>query len=162
MLKKNWEQFLHCGMNKENLVRYYPDYICEHVYNPDYICEHVYKTMNTGQTTLIHFGMGDTVMRVTANCAVTEPRLQSKIEEADCRIILHAAVASDNCSKIVMVSPNTDVFVLLLHHRNFILTNELFMLTGKNGKYQNLTRYIPIHTIYDILTIIIQYTCIHS
>ena len=26
------------------------------------------------------------------------------------------------------------------------------MLTGKTGKYQNLTRYIPIHKIHDILT----------
>ncbi len=53
---------------------------------------------------------------------------------------------------IVVLSPDTDVLVLLLHHRPIIKSAMLFMLTRKEGKNTDLSRFIPIHTVYKMLS----------
>ncbi len=55
-----------------------------------------------------------------------------------------------------MHSTDNDVLVLLLHHRPIIKSAMLFMLTGKEGKNTNLSRFIPIHTLYK------KPVCIHK
>ena len=67
-------------------------------------------------------------------------QLYSNQEETDTRIVLH-----------VIQSPDTDVLVLLIYHRPVIHTSEIFFATGQVGKHALLKRYIPIHTLYDIL-----------
>lgn len=49
-------------------------------------------------------------------------------------------------------SPDTDVLVLLLHHRavEIITAKEVFFLTGRDGKHTQLSRYI--HSIYELLS----------
>ena len=74
-------------------------------------------------------------------------------DEADGRLILHALYAANNASnKIIIQSPDTDVFVLLLHHRNDIAAQEIYFLTGHKGKNTDRIRIIPIHRLYQQLT----------
>lgn len=81
------------------------------------------------------------------------PSLQSNQEEADTRIILHAvAAANSGANNIVVRSPDTDVLVLLLHHRPDIHAEKIYFLTGRSGKHANLTRFVPVHSLYDMLT----------
>lgn len=63
-----------------------------------------------------------------------------------------AQVAAENgADHIVISSPDTDVLVLLLHHRPAISASEVFFFTGREGKHADLTRYIPVHQIHDSL-----------
>ena len=53
--------------------------------------------------------------------------MQCSQEEADTRIVLHASiVANKGAKRIVVKSPDTNVLVLLLHHRLKIVANEIF------------------------------------
>ena len=62
-------------------------------------------------------------MTVT-NIAVEVSSVASNQEEPDTRIVLHAIYAANNGSeKIVVRSPDTDVLVLLLHHRTEFILN---------------------------------------
>ena len=55
------------------------------------------------------------------------------MEEADGRIILHTvAAAANGAEKIVISSPDTDVFVLLVHHRKAVKAKEIFFMTGRD------------------------------
>jgi len=75
--------------------------------------------------------------------------LKSNHEEADPRMRVHARVAAKSgADHIVISSPDTDVLVLLLHHRPAI--SEVFFFTGTEEKHADLTRYIPVQ-IHDSL-----------
>ena len=79
-------------------------------------------------------------LTVTASPAVN---LVSDHEEADTRIILHCLYASHHStasSAIVLHSPDTDVFVLLLHYSHRIPQPQLFC-TGSSNK----RRIVPVH-----------------
>ena len=74
-------------------------------------------------------------------------------EEADTRIILHIITAAESGANVIVIcSPDTDVMILLLHHRPSIRANEIYFMTGRQGKYAKLTRFIPIHVIFNILS----------
>ena len=51
-----------------------------------------------------------------------------------------------------MSSPDTDVCVLLVHHRQAINAQEIYFLTGKDSKNVKHTRSIPVHKIVSKLT----------
>ena len=86
------------------------------------------------------------------NC-IERPDLISNQEEADTRLILHGIAAADEGANIIVVrSPDTDVLVLLLHHRPAIHAEEIYFLTGHEGVHSNSTRYIPVHILYKQLT----------
>ena len=53
---------------------------------------------------------------------------------------------------VVIHSPDTDVLVLLLHHKALIKAHSLYFWTGRVGVNTDQTRYIPIHKIYQKLT----------
>ena len=79
--------------------------------------------------------------------------MKSNQEEADTRMILHATVASNNgAARIIVNSHDTDVMVLLLHHRPYICAKALFFLTGRTGTHVDLRLYIPVHSLFDKLT----------
>ena len=73
--------------------------------------------------------------------------LKSKHEEADTRMILHAAnaVRDSPTSAIVIQSPDTDVRVLCVSHFTGIGCNELWFRTGVTDQQ----RYIPVHSIQE-------------
>ena len=61
---------------------------------------------------------------------VTE--LQSSLEEADTRILLHAKHASESGERVVVIkSPDTDVFILASHLQNQLPAKLLFMKKAK-------------------------------
>ena len=46
-----------------------------------------------------------------------------------------------------MVSPDTDVFVLLVYHLSHIGVSEVFFKTGRKSTHADLTRFILIHNV---------------
>ena len=46
-----------------------------------------------------------------------------------------------------MVSPDTDVFVLLVYHFSHMGVSEVFFKTGRKSTHADLTRFIPIHNV---------------
>lgn len=75
--------------------------------------------------------------------------LKSNHEEADTRMILHAAYAvrESPTSVIVIQSPDTDVLVLCVCHFTEIGCRQLWFRTGVSDRQ----RYIPVHTIQQSL-----------
>lgn len=135
----NWNDFLKIGYNKEQLAKCYTKYM---VSNP-----------TPSVTMYVSGGLGDSTIGISQDSVGEVQRLCSNQEQADTKLILHAiAAAEDGASIIVVKSPDTDVLVLLLHHRPLIKAKELYLLTGREGKYASLRRYIPVHHIFDKLT----------
>ncbi len=93
---QNWDQFLMCRENKSNLAKVYTEHICN-----------VVAPRLEDKVIYISGGKSDTALKVT----------KDGVEEADGRIILHARIAADNGGTVVVATPDTDVLVLLLHHR---------------------------------------------
>lgn len=82
------------------------------------------------------------------------PAVASLQEEADSRRVLHSVVAAEaEAQQIVVDSPDTDVLVLLFHHRPDNSAEKLFFLIGHTGKHTTLPRYIPVHQLYDKLSL---------
>ena len=141
-IPQNWKQFLSDGQNKAGLAHYYSEYMAE--YAP--------ALLSHEQTLVVSGGDGEKTRSITRQAVEDVGSLRSNQEEADTRIILHAVAAADNgANTIVVRSPDTDVLVLLLHHRPAIKAKEIFFLTGRDGKHTQLTRYIAVHTIYSLL-----------
>ena len=57
---------------------------------------------------------GEKVFKINEDTVIAIPKLQSKREEADTRMMLHAQHASQHFQKILISSPDTDVFVICL------------------------------------------------
>lgn len=72
---------------------------------------------------------------------VTE--LNADHEEADTRLLLHAKYAASDEVRVVIQSPDTDVFVLCIAHSGDIGCHELWFRTGTKDH----VRHIPVHTI---------------
>ena len=81
----------------------------------------------------------DRAFRVDSQTAVPFPSLQSNQEEADTRLVLHAALATRlGAQNIIVSSPDTDVLVLLLHHYPSIHAQKVYLFTGHSGKHTTL------------------------
>lgn len=82
---------------------------------------------------------------------VTRDELTSCLEEADIRLIPHVYHAIINGhTKIIVISNDTDVFVLLLFYMAQYYTNGLKELWLKFGVGSN-TRFLPIHVFWEKL-----------
>lgn len=79
-------------------------------------------------------------------------------EEADTRMIFHAAKGTVKTDKVLLHVRDTDVAVLAIHHRERIPAGEVFFETGAKGKRQKVdtTRYIPIHEIHKHLPLTLK------
>jgi uncharacterized LabA/DUF88 family protein len=75
--------------------------------------------LSLGQTLFISGGLEETVVVITRYSSVRCVQLlDSNQEEADTKIVLHAVYAANqHADKIIIFSPDTDVLVLLFHHR---------------------------------------------
>ena len=63
-------------------------------------------------------------------------------EEADTKIAVHAIHASGECNSIIIASPDTDVFAIMLHVSTSC-SSSIYFLTGTGVK----RRIIPVTTI---------------
>ncbi len=68
--------------------------------------------------------------------------LQSNHEEADTRLLLHAKHATATYDRVIIKSPDTDVFILSIAMQHTI-HKEVFFMTGTG----NRCRCIPVTTI---------------
>ena len=62
-------------------------------------------------------GFGDKAVQVTRDCVRSVNELNSNQEEADTRMMLHVKNSGNhNASREILVGPDTDVLLLLIHH----------------------------------------------
>ena len=128
---RQWKKFLKSGKNKENIMGFFFKSWCNIPYQifdgkEIYIC-HEEKCHR---------------MRVIEQTVVVEnvPELVCDHEEADTRMAVHAAHASENAfDSILVASPDTDVFIIMLN-QSISCPSSIYFLTGTGIK----RRIIPI------------------
>ena len=74
------------------------------------------------------------------------PRLECDHEVADTRLLLHYKAAADTHQRIIMKTPDTDVFILCIAMQQTV-GKELLMMTGTGNKF----RLIDILSVSNIL-----------
>ena len=147
----NWSDVLLCGANKMNLADLYADYASCHI---DPSVESIF----------VSGGSSNIIKEVDRNGASTI--CEEDHEEADTRLVLHAKLAATKGAKrIVIKSPDTDVLMLLLHHRRKIHAREIYLCTGRIGANSDMRRYIPVHHLYrliprDVRAILLEVYCL--
>jgi hypothetical protein len=138
---KQWKKYLSCGENKESLIAF----LCEHWMscNSSQLCaiSTMYVTAKEKCYVLYAGVSGDDP--VTSDEVSS---LQSNHEEADTRLLLHAKHAAATYDRVIIKSPDTDVFILSIAMRRTI-HKEVFFLTGTG----NRCRCIPVTTISNNL-----------
>lgn len=136
---RQFKKFLSLGENKMSLV--------------EFIFQHLISLDLTDEICGIHmfFTHGPHCHKFFIDCNNTlrvnvVQELYSNQEEADTRLVLHAHHASAGHSSTTIRSPDTDVFILLLHHRPELSTSVIFDTgTGNNRKL------VDIGKVYDEL-----------
>ncbi|XP_046860784.1 uncharacterized protein LOC124454014 [Xenia sp. Carnegie-2017] len=125
-LPAQWIKFLKHGGNKEALIRFLFEQWC------------TYKsTMFNGIVVYVchddkchHLKPGIDIGPIIVQEIAT---LSCDHEEADTRMLLHPNHASQSCDSVLIKSPDTDVFVLMLFFCH-IIQCDLFLETGVNEK----------------------------
>ena len=144
-MPKEWKKCLARGENKENMAAYYTTYVTENAS----------EVLNEGETVFLSCRLNVKAFITTKDITLEYLHLHSNKEEEDTRMVLHVIniIASRNgANKIIVNSPDTDVLVLMLHHRPNICTNNIFFLTGRTGTHIHLKRFIPIHKPFHKIT----------
>ncbi len=126
---RQFKKFLSLGENKTSLV--------------EFIFQHLTSLDLTEEIRGIHMffthGPDCHELYVDYNNALhvnVVQELFSNQEEADTRLILHAHHASSDHETTTIRSPDTDVFILLLHHRTELSTSVIFDTgSGNNRNY---------------------------
>ena len=137
------KKLLASSKSKSQLTKFYTKYFCEQAH--DFLTD--------AQSIYISGGFDDKALQVTHDCVRYIHELHSNQEEADTRMMLHVKHSgSQNATRVVLVSPDTDVLVLLIHHFSELGVSELYFKTGRTSIYANYTRFIPVHQLHDCLT----------
>ena len=75
-------------------------------------------------------GFDDKAVQVTRECVRYVYELNSNQDEADTRMILHVKYSGNhNASRVVLVSPDSDVLVLPMYHFSELGVSELYFKT---------------------------------
>ena len=137
------KKLLTSSKSKSQLTKFYTTYFCELA--PDLLSD--------SQSKFISGGFDDKAVQVTRDCVRYVNELNSNQEVANTRMILHVEYGGNhNASQVVLVSPDTDVLVLLIHHFSELGVGELYFKTGRTSIYANYTRFIPIHHLNECRT----------
>ena len=131
-IQSNWKAFLASDSNKNTLTQFFLFEIQKDVYAPDlfgreifYVCEDRICEMITSED---------------GRSVISRPihRLFSSQEEADTRIILHCSYISnqEDIKRIIIKSPDTDVFVLFLSFADKINKIMIFDTGTRNKRRQ--------------------------
>ena len=99
---KQWAMLLSSSENKNTLVRFTV---------AEWKKENYRLTIGSKS---IFVTDGEKVFKINEDTVIAIPKLQSKREEADTRMMLHAQHASQHFQKILISSPDTDVFIICL------------------------------------------------
>ena len=127
----------------------------------EFYTKHLLETANAklwpGETLYISGGSGNVCCCISNNQTDVQEeeclQLKSNHQEADTRLVCHAVhAANTGAQSVVIQSPDTDVLVLLLHHRGSIPAEQIYFATGHEGKHTSLKRFIPVHTLYELIS----------
>lgn len=111
---RQFKKFLSVGKNKEALIEFFIEHL-KHVEGLSTVIGSLEIFVSHGN--LCHQITRNTTGKITIeDCA----DLYSDHEEADTRLVLHAKHASATHDRIIVRSPDTDVFILLLGHKTAI------------------------------------------
>ena len=133
-LPQTWNQFIALDMNKANLAQFLSDALMKRGKD----LQHTYELVTGG-------GFPDQLC-----AASTHMRLNVNHEEADTRMILHACEAvSNGYERVLVISDDTDVMLLLLHSLSSV---ETWMVSGTTKK----RKCYPIHAIGHTLSNVIR------
>ena len=116
---KQWNLLLSFNTNKNKLI--------EFIVNEWKNLAHL-----LGQKVL-YMTSGIDVFGITTDETQLVQELQNNHKEADTQMLLHARHASMSCGKIIVSSPDTDVFMIMLL-KVTEMNGQLFMLTGTGNK----------------------------
>ena len=136
----NYIQFLKSSGNRASIAAFISLYVEEKVQN----------RLLSGKSIILSGGYkdGQIVKQITQNNIVELDHLFSTQEEADTRVILHAAEFCNVASRIIIRADDTDVLVLLVFYSaKGCLAPEIYMHAGHAGKIITRERFIPVHTI---------------
>ena len=114
---KQWGSFLSCNENKNSLIAFVV---------PEWKKEEYRLKIGSKDVFVID---GEKVFKINQNEVSQIEELESNYEEADTRMVLHANHASSTYEKIMISSPDTDVFVICLSVHHLIDAN-IYFLTG--------------------------------
>ena len=146
---KDWKLFLSNEENKTSLAKCITDYFLSTAKTKLKHNEQLY--VSGGHENVCHLIVSDQCEEDICENECLE--LRSNHEEADTRIVCHAVHATRNGAQTLVInSPDTDVLVLLLHHRTAISAGQIFFATGRDGKHISLKRFVPVHVLHQLLS----------
>lgn len=138
MLIGDWKRVMSSTKSKSELTRLYTRFLTENCH----------ELLDDNTVVYVAGGLGAKTLRVTSTYVEYVDSLSSNHEEADTRILLHIAYAGTlDVQQVVVFSPDTDVFVLLVHHFPQLKVGTLYFKTGRKGLHRDMTRYIPVHEV---------------
>ncbi|CAB3990590.1 Hypothetical predicted protein [Paramuricea clavata] len=140
-IPKQWKKYLSSGENKESLIAF----LCDHWRS--------YISSSLSHLDCIYVTRKEKCLLITSGTTQTEhvstrevPQLECDHEEADTILLLHYKAAALSHQRIIIKSPDTDVFVLCIAMQKTI-GKELLMMTGTGNKF----RLIDISSILNVL-----------
>lgn len=134
---RNWSAFLSRGDNKASLAKFYLNYMRGNA-----------ELYLNDQVLYVSLGHSNMAYKIHKESSTYFAPLDTDQEEADTRLIHHAVVDSEmGAQELTISSPDTDVLVLLVHHRPSISAAKIWFLTGRGGS----KRYITVHDIFRSL-----------
>lgn len=140
-IPKQWKKYLSSGENKESLIAF----LCDHwsSYTSSYL-NHLHCMYVTTKEKCLLFTSG--ISRADRVLTQEVPQLECDHEEADTRLLLHFKAAADTHQRIIIKTPDTDVFVLCVAMQKTV-DKELLMMTGTGTKF----RLIDISAVSNVL-----------
>jgi hypothetical protein len=138
---KQWKKYMSCGENKESLMKFLCQHWCTYKSHQLNGLSTMYVTSNENSFVICP-GLSE---NDEVHCNEVG-ELKSNHEEADTRLLLHANHAARVYHRVIIKSPDTDVFVLCVTMQGTI-GKELFVLNGTG----NNSRCIRIKAISDAL-----------
>ena len=129
-LPKQWKKYMSAGENKESLGEFLCDCWCD--YNSAKFCtlECMYVTSKS-KCFILSPGVSSNDQVLSREVAEVE----CDHEEADTHLLLHAKHAANTYDKIIIKSPDTDVFILCVAMQN-IIGEKMLMMTGSGNKFR--------------------------
>ncbi len=132
-MPRQWDKFMTSSNNKTCLLQFMVEELQTIAAN----------TLPVNRTLILGGFADGTYVVVNKSRSENIPSLATSHEEADTRIIFHLQqIASAGISCVLVESPDTDVFLLLVHFYDSLGIPEINFLTGTADK-----RSIPIHRV---------------
>ena len=127
---KQWKKYLSSGKNKEALIVF--------------LCNHwsTYKSSQLSTLQGIYITSNEKCFLLAPNASPEDPVCREEVtelecdhEEADTRLLLHAKHASRRHDRIIIRTPDTDVFIICVAMQKTI-GKDLLVMTGTGNKFR--------------------------